>query len=215
MRRCKPALCAALLIGLTCVGQAEDGSFVYFATDDPFWAKGEPAPKNDLHVFGGVSTKDTFGGAARFWGTDYTDNYMIGAVYGRDFYDLGAGFVLGGVVGLGLRFGEDDDTSGEAWAGVRLRHHGLVIGDFVISPGIVAGFSAVSAPTEIERSREIAEDGDATFLGFLGPEIAIRFRQAPNLELIYQLHHRSGGNGTLGNMGEGSNVNTIGLRYRF
>ena len=78
-----------------------------------------------------------------------------------------------------------------------------------------ASVSAVTAPTALEHERELYYDGDASVLGFLGPELAFRLRQAPNLELVYQLHHRSGGNGTFGNMGEGSNANTIGLRYRF
>ena len=140
---------------------------------------------------------------------------MIGGIYGRDLKDLGAGFVLGGVAGAAIRFGDDDDTTGELWAGLRIRHHGLVIGDLAIAPGFTAGLSVVSGPTRIEREREIHYDGDATFLGYLGPEVAFRFRQAPNLELLYQIHHRSGADGIFGDMGEGSNASTFGLRYRF
>lgn len=99
--------------------------------------------------------------------------------------------------------------------GLRLLHQGLVIGDLVISPGFTVGLCAVTGPTEIERRREIHYDGDASFLGYLGPEVAFRLRQAPSFELIYQLHHRSGGDGTFGNMGEASNADTLGLRYRF
>ncbi|MCT8991444.1 hypothetical protein NYR54_14255 [Chelativorans sp. SCAU2101] len=209
------AFASAFLAVMTAFAPATGEPFLYFATDDPFVEPGKPATRNDIYIFGGVSTQDTFGGALRFWDTDYTSNYMIGAVYGRDFYELPAGFVLGGVAGLGLRFGDDDDASGELWAGMRLRHHGLVIGNVAISPGFTAGFSLVTDPTQIEQERAATRDGDATFLGFVGPEIAIRFRQAPNLELVYQIHHRSGANGTIGDMGEGSNVNTLGLRYRF
>ncbi|CAN7538342.1 hypothetical protein LJR231_003873 [Phyllobacterium sp. LjRoot231] len=53
------------------------------------------------------------------------------------------------------------------------------------------------------------------FLGLLGPELSVRWRGAPNLELTWQLHHRSGANGTFGNTGEGSNANVFGIRYRF
>lgn len=216
MRGYRLAFASAFLAVMTMAAPAADGDpFLYFATDDPFVGAGKPASRNDIHIFGGISTRDTLGGAVGFWNTDYTDNYMIGAAYGRDFYELPAGFVLGGVAGLGLRFGEDDETSGEIWAGVRLRHHGLVIGNVAISPGFTAGFSLVTDPTQIEQERAAVRDGDVTFLGFLGPEIAVRFRQAPNLELVYQIHHRSGADGTFGDMGEGSNVNTFGLRYRF
>lgn len=205
------ALFAAVALALSVSASlAGDGTpFIYFATEDPFGL----TTRNDVQVFGGVFAEGSFGNTV--FTPDFTDNYLAGVSLGRDFYDLGAGFMLGGVVGTALRFGDDDDTTGELWAGVRLRHQGLVIGDLVISPGLVVGLSAVTGPTEIERKREIHYDGDASFLGFIGPEIALRLRQAPNFELVYQIHHRSGADGTFGNMGEGSNASVLGLRYRF
>ncbi|MCX8280577.1 hypothetical protein OSJ77_10275 [Phyllobacterium sp. 0TCS1.6C] len=189
--------------------------FIYFATTDPFLAPGQKPTRNDVTLFGGPFTTDTAGGALSIFGADYTSNYIIGVTYGRDVFDLGAGFLLGGVAGVAIRFGEDDDTSGEIWGGVRLKHQGLVIGDIVISPAFTAGLSAVTGETEIEKEREARYDGDASFIGFLGPELSVRWRGAPNLELTWQLHHRSGGGGTFGDMGETSNANTIGIRYRF
>jgi hypothetical protein len=216
MSSIKPILIAALLMVSVSMGHAgENDPFLYFATHDPFLGPETSITKNDIHVFGGIFAEKSFGNVIQFWDADYTDNYMIGGAYGRDFHDLGAGFVLGGVAGAAIRFGDDDDTSGELWAGIRIRHHGLVIGDLAIAPGLTAGLSVVSGTTEIEREREIHYNGDATLLGFLGPEVAFRFRQAPNVEFVYQLHHRSGADGTFGDFGEGSNANTFGLRYRF
>lgn len=209
MRSVFAAMALAASVGY---GFADDSSpFIYFATEDPFTI-GQPT-KNDVLVFGGVFASGSFGDTIS--SPDYTDNYLAGVSVGRDFTDLGAGFMLGGVVGTAVRFGDDDDTTGELWAGVRLRHQGLVIGDLAISPALVVGLSAVTGPTEIERQREIHYDGDASFLGFVGPELSLRLRQAPNFELVYQLHHRSGADGTFGNMGEGSNANVLGVRYRF
>ncbi|TIM76645.1 MAG: hypothetical protein E5Y58_05100 [Mesorhizobium sp.] len=214
MRGLQVALAAVILGISVSSGLAGDNSpFIYFATQDPF-ADGLPT-RNDVYVFGGVFAHGAFGDAINVLGADYTDNYIIGAAYGRDFVDIGAGFVLGGVAGAAIRFGEDDDTTGELWAGARLRHHGLVIGDLAIAPALTAGFSAVTGPTEIEREREIVHDGDASFLGFVGAELSFRVRQAPNVELVYQLHHRSGADGTFGDMTEGSNANALGIRYRF
>ncbi|MET3582013.1 hypothetical protein ABID19_005071 [Mesorhizobium robiniae] len=187
---------------------------LYLFCDAGSFQEGVPT-KNDVYVFGGVFARGSFGDAINVFGADYTDNYIVGAAYGRDLVDIGAGFVLGGVTGAAIRFGEDDDTSGELWAGARLRHQGLVIGDLAIAPAVTAGFSAVTAPTEIEHNREIRDGGDASFLGFIGAELSFRVRQAPNVELVYQLHHRSGADGTFGDMKEGSNANTLGIRYRF
>jgi hypothetical protein len=209
-------LATIVLVVTATMAQAGDNeSFLYFATHDPFSCPETSPTRNDVYLFGGVFAEESFGEIVRFWDAEYTDNYMFGGVYGRDFRELGAGFVLSAVAGAAIRFGEEDDTSGELWAGVRIRHHGLVIGDVAIAPGFTAGLSVVTAPTEIERLREIHYGGDATFLGFLGPELALRFRQAPNLEFVYQLHHRSGAEGVFGEMGEGSNASILGLRYRF
>ncbi|MDR6635755.1 hypothetical protein J2X72_004569 [Phyllobacterium sp. 1468] len=213
----------AILIGTAFFGSsinstlaAEKAPFIYFATSDPFLKPGQAPTNNDITILGGPFVKDAFGGAIHVIGADYTSNYILGAAYGRDVFNLGAGFLLGGVAGAAIRFGEDDDTSGEVWAGVRVRQQGLVVGDLVFSPAFTAGLSAVTGETEIEKRREAQRgDADASFLGFLGPELSVRWRGAPNLELTWQLHHRSGANGTFGNMGEGSNANTIGIRYRF
>lgn len=216
MNKVRLTFAAVLLAASVGVGHAgDDDRFLYFATDDPFVSPGTPVTKNDVQLFGGVFAEGSFGTVARFWDAEYVDGYMVGGTFGRDFHELGLGFVLGGVAGAAIRFGDDEDASGELWAGLRVRHHGLVIGDMAIAPGLAAGFSVVSGPTEIERRREDRYGGDATLLGFVGPEIALRFRQAPNMEVVFQLHHRSGGNGTFGDLGEGSNANIIGLRYRF
>ncbi|UXN66306.1 hypothetical protein N8E89_24375 (plasmid) [Phyllobacterium sp. A18/5-2] len=50
---------------------------------------------------------------------------------------------------------------------------------------------------------------------FFGPELSVRWSGAPNLALTWQLHHRSGANRIFGDMGEGSNANVFGIRYRF
>lgn len=210
MHGIRAILAATSLAASVACSVADDSSpFIYFATEDPFGQ----TTRNDVLVFGGVFAKGSFGNTV--FTPDFSDNYLAGVSVGRDFFDLGAGFMLGGVVGTAVRFGGDDETTGELWAGVRLRHQGLVIGDLAISPALVVGLSAVTGPTEIERKREIHYDGDASFLGFIGPELSFRLRQAPNFELVYQIHHRSGADGTFGNMGEGSNASVLGLRYHF
>lgn len=186
-----------------------------FVTEDPFLSPGQET-KRDITVLGGVFITGPFGEAFTFWDADYTNSYMFGVVGGRDFYDLGGGFLLGGVVGAAVRFGDDEpDTTGEIWTGLRLRHQGLIMGNLLISPGVTVGLSAVSGPTKVEREREIGRDGDATFLGYIGPELAFRWRTLPKVELVAQIHHRSGANGTFSGMHEASNAWTWGVRFKF
>ncbi|QOF75484.1 hypothetical protein IG197_34490 (plasmid) [Aminobacter sp. SR38] len=162
----KPLITAILFLSPASSLHAGDGTpFVYIATQDPFVSSEGQVRLNDVHVFGGVFGEGSFGDNLQFWNVDYTDNYLVGAAFGRDFRELGAGFVLGGVAGAAIRFGDDDKTTGEVWAGLRLRHHGFVIGDLAIAPAVAVGLSAVTGPTEIERLREISRDGDATLLG--------------------------------------------------
>lgn len=198
--------------------KAQDASTMDFGfvTEDPFLAPGEAPKRNDITVLGGIGVTEAFGSALQFWSVDYRKSYMLGVVAGRDFYDLGAGFMLGGVVGGAIRFGDDDpNTSGELWTGVRVRHQGLLIGNLLISPGVTAGVSVVSDVTSVERARELRFDGDATFLGYVGPELAFRWRTLPQLEMVSQIHHRSGASGLFGDMGEGYNAFNWGLRYKF
>ena len=82
-----------------------------------------------------------------------------------------------------------------------------------VGPGF--GVSAISKSVGIEAQREADVHGNATLLGYLGPELAFSLLPYPNLEVVYRLQHRSGALGRIGNMWEGANANVFGLRYRF
>ncbi len=140
-------------------------------------------------------------------------NYLVGIAYARDFVHLGAGFNLGGEIGYAARFGEDRGSS-ELWAGPALRHRGFRIGNlFTLSPALVLGFSAVTAPIGIETDREVKHGGTASVLFRFSPEFAFRFDAWRNFELVYRIHHRSGLYGVIGDLREGSNAHVIGLRW--
>ncbi len=66
-----------------------------------------------------------------------------------------------------------------------------------------------------EIQREKGRGGNASFLFYLGPEVAFSFPGFRRWEIVYRLHHRSGAGGLLGGLYEGYNSNTIGIRYRF
>lgn len=173
----------------------------------------------DVLLFGGVMTEGDFPGWSNIpFAAPLQDNYSVGAAINREFIDLGLGFHLGGEIGLAGRFG--DGTSAEVWGGPSLRHDGFSVGPAIISFGLVMGLSAVTGPIGIERNVEVNNDGDATLLWYLGPEVAISFDALPNTEFVSRTHHRSGAANlsflpTLGDMPDTSNANIFGIRRRF
>ena len=173
-------------------------------------------PKKTLFVFVGQFNKGQFPGWSMIpYADDMESNYVVGGAYDVQFLNLGAGFTLGAEIGVAGRFGRPT-SSAEIWAGPSLRHVGIPIGNFMtVAPGIVVGFSAVTNSIGIERERELQNNGNASFLFYLGPELAFRFNSLPNVEFVWRTHHRSGLDGTLGKMREGSNANVIGVRFPF
>ena len=162
--------------------------------------------------FGGVVTADddnpfTF---------SYEDNFVLGLGYQRFLYDWNQDRLnLGIEVGLAGRFG--DRNSAELWGGAVARYDGLVLFERVrISPAFTFGLSAVTDTLEgREEHSEISEDGDATLLFYMGPELNISLPSHPEIEVFARVHHRSGAWGTLGDMHGAANASVIGFRRRF
>ncbi len=201
----------------------------------PIWAEqSEPNPRpNSFLVFAGrISTTD-LGNTALFnltqtgGGPNY-DNYIVGVAYDRDLFHLGHGFYFGVEVGLADRLGNYKECcsppvmsnsivqSAELWTGPQIRYDGFLLFDQLrIGGGVTAGLSAATASIGHELYNEIATSGDARLLFYFGPELDFSTPSIPNLEFVLKIQHRSGADGTLGRMGEGSNANVAGIRYRF
>ena len=168
----------------------------------------------NVFAFGGVYSSESVGETFNFLGTDYQDAYMLGGGYQRFFYGEENSFRAGVEGGVALRKGPD--FSGEAWAGIVLRSDGFIRNDHIkISASVTGGLSLITNPLDVEVTREISRNGDSTFLFYMAPELAISTVDNPNMELFWRVQHRSGGWNTLGNMGEGANANTIGIRWSF
>jgi hypothetical protein len=165
------------------------------------------------HVFAGTLTDGNMGQSINAIGVPYEDNHIIGGAYDHDFFNYSPMFIVSGQVGLADRFGTAN--SGELWGGAHFRGN-LPIGDVLyVTPGITLGLSAVTDCMGIECQRQTQHQGNAHLLFYFSPEVAVTFRQLPNIDLVYQLHHRSGLFGTLGKMEEGTNANVLGVRYHF
>ncbi|RLQ86870.1 hypothetical protein [Notoacmeibacter ruber] len=155
---------------------------------------------------------------------DYGGQFQIGAALAHTPYQLPLGFVVGAEVGASVRIDNDDfgpdGTSGEVWAGPTIRHSGIPIGPVLVKPAFTFGLSAVTNSYGLERQREIEEDGDATLLYFMAPEIALSLKSHPNVDFVYRAQHRSGGKNifflpALGDMGDTTNANVFGVRVHF
>ncbi len=165
-------------------------------------------------VFAGRYTRDKTGRSVDPLRSNYENSYVVGAAYGRDLTAQGAGFFAGWEAGGAVRFG--DRGTGELWGGLGIRHRGVPIGPGVrLRPSVTAGLSVVDRAMGLERERERRRDGDVRLLYYFAPEVAFAATARPDWELVVRLHHRSGGNRTLGRMGEGHNAHAVGLRKRF
>jgi hypothetical protein len=170
-------------------------------------------PNQTLFLFGGVFRSGTFPGWTMIpFDGRVERNYLAGGAVDTKFFSSN-GFDFGVEVGLAGRFG--DSTSAEVFGGPSVHYRYITIGTVRVSPGFVAGLSAVSNTIGIERQRELDNSGNATLLFYLGPELAFQFEQLPDVEFVVRTHHRSGAEGTLGRMREGHNANLFGARFHF
>jgi hypothetical protein len=198
----------------------------------PFKLADKPQLQQSVFIFAGRTNSgnlwNTFTFGAAIPGALTYDNYILGGAYQRDFLEFNSGFAIGAEVGLADRFGHyriccDSISyssslthSLELWGGAVLRHKGVTLFDAVsISPGFVLGLSGISNPIGQEALHQIDHAGSAKVLFYLGFDLAFSLASLPNTELVFRVHHRSGGYGTLGGLKEGNNANVIGIRHRF
>lgn len=196
------------------------GTAAGFAQDLDSPTGGSLSDRLDYFVFGSVMTEGTFPGWTNIpFAAPLDDDYLVGGAVNYELLDAGHGFHFGAEVGLAARFGSTQ--SAEAWGGMSMRHDGFSAGPVSVGFGLVVGLSAVTGTTGIEARREAAAvDGDATLLYYAGPELSLRYDKAPNMEFVFRTHHRSGAANvsflpTLGNLAEGSNANSFGIRFRY
>lgn len=183
------------------------------AADD--WPTNAEEPDRAVFGFVGALTSGDMAESANPFGVGYEDHPVFGLGYQLFPYSIGD-VRLGFEAGVAGRFG--GKPSAEFWGGAVARYDGFVIADRLrIAPAVTFGLSLVTRTHEgrEQQQEDASEDGDASFLFYLGPEIAVSPADNPNFEIFWRLHHRSGAGGALGNMEGASNANVIGVRYKF
>lgn len=123
-------------------------------------------------------------------------------------------FTLDAEAGLGTRQGRR--ASGETWGALYLRFDGFPWRErLYTSIGASTGLSWISRlPLSEVGTPDRPERHRSRVLHYFSPEIAVALPHRRQHELVLRYHHRSGIFGTIGGVVDGSNVITIGWRYR-
>lgn len=144
---------------------------------------------------------------------DYHDDHLVATAVSRRIATLWRRVDVEPELGLGQRFGAQDET--EVWGAVFLRYRGFPWdGVVVTSVAVSSGFNYASAISQQEVDR--ARDGKGSrWMHFFSPEITFALPQRPNAELLLRLHHRSGVFGLVSDAWGGAQYGAVGLRIRF
>ncbi len=173
-------------------------------------------PQWGLYIFGGASAGRTKIAELTYkpWAGEYADNYLVGTALSLRLVRNGA-CVFDGEVGVGYRFPLD---APEAWAAVYVRYENFPWNKYVFTTvGIDTGLSYITTVPGVEKARSTSHGNvnGARILHYLGPEVSFALPSDHYKELVWRIHHRSGAMGTFNGVWSGSNVMTLGFRYRF
>ncbi|WP_134681270.1 hypothetical protein [Paracoccus ravus] len=190
-----------LLIAMLCLS----GSVANAETDQ--------SGQRNLFVMTGRILDESMAGSLNLAGANYEGNYVTGL--GMQWLGKSGRFLtLGYEAGAALRYGGGQST--ELWGGPVARFRAVdVAADWKLTPSVVFGLSFVDSVQPGREANQVEKyDGDATVLFYLSPEIEFSLPDK-DWSLFWRLHHRSGGQRTLGDMKGGTNANLLGLRKKF
>ena len=172
---------------------------------------------NSVTVFGGRQTRNDLSDAiVPVEGFNFIDTYFAGGAVAREVARRGGLAVeleAGAGVQWGTYLGEDNGTE-HLWGAAYLRYDRFPWRGVVrTSVGASLGLNYITRDNALERSRNTG-DAQSRLQHYFSPEIALALPSRPNVEVLYRVHHRSGVYG-LFCTDCGSNIDTLGLRYRF
>lgn len=143
---------------------------------------------------------------------DYREDHFVGTTVSRETGQLWR-FRLEPEIGIGRRFGQQSAT--EVWGALFFRYRGFPWDDRLTTTiAFSTGLNWASEVTEIEQDR--ARDGEGSnLMHYFSPEVTFALPRAPNTELMFRFHHRSGVFGIVSDAFGGAQYGTVGLRVRF
>ena len=144
---------------------------------------------------------------------NYNDDHIVAVAISRRIATFWGHVDLEPELGIGQRFGEQDET--EFWGAFFFRYHGFPWDKTVVTTvAISTGLNYATGVSEVELGRAHSGEG-SQWMHFFSPEITIALPKAPNYELLLRFHHRSGVFGIVSDAWGGAQYGTIGLRVRF
>jgi hypothetical protein len=206
-------LVAASLIILLCMAPAawagDDGDMekegFYDRLGDRKWA---------LTVYGGKLAEETIEDIYTFSATFDTPAYLVTAALARrmaSFFDDGLIFELEGQVTKHFDYMDHWELNGLGIFRLPLFSRSEVLNMSLAWGG---GLSLASEIPRVEEEEAIRDDEDANeLLFYMLVELTFNIPKAPQWNLVFRLHHRSGAAGTLGEVG--SNFVCAGFKYYF
>lgn len=140
------------------------------------------------------------------------DDKLVGVALSRRVGHLWH-FDLEPEIGLARRSGRQDET--EVWGALFARYRGFPWDHRLITTVAVStGLNWANDISAVERER--AHDGHGSqLMHYFAPEITFALPSAPQNELVFRFHHRSGVFGLISDAIGGAQYATVGLRIRF
>ncbi len=123
--------------------------------------------------------------------------------------------------GLAKRFGDADQA--EFWSSLNYRWKAFPWNDTIYTTAAMsAGVSFATGISDHERNSGDRNGRGSRFLFYLSPEITFAHPERKDWELLFRIHHRSGGRIFFGkkfklfnSVDGGSSYGTLGIRHRF
>ncbi|WP_068007606.1 hypothetical protein [Pseudovibrio axinellae] len=147
------------------------------------------------------------------WNWDYNNDYFVGATISRSLLSFKNILDFEPELGVGQRFGVQHET--EFWAALYVRYSAFPWNDYLMtSIAVSTGVNYATGVSDIEQKRG-GQGGGSRLLHFLSPEITFALPSAPDKQLFFRFHHRSGAYGIISDTKGGSQYATGGFRYKF
>jgi hypothetical protein len=168
-------------------------------------------------VFGGrfvdTAMEDIFFNPEPIWDWRWRDSQFLGLALSRRVVTVADVLDVEAEAGAGKRFGEL--TEAEVWAALYLRWTAFPWNHVVkTTVAISTGLNMASGISPVEVRRGEVDRGERV-LHYFSPELTFAHPRKDDMELVFRIHHRSGGYGVISDVTGGAQYGTLGLRYHF